>query len=543
MIGLSALSLDTVQTVNGTVDARLTQLGQVARTSNRYEGLIRQQITAGDAYLGGASAERSRAFNDAGRQAHAVRREYVSLPDLSETEQSRVESIEALHSQIEVEYALAHALQDIGETAAAQARVRGAGPLLNELRAGISQINSDQAVRVGRTADELRGLGRRQWWLTVGGLLLGLAIGIPLIAWTIRSITQPLRKLVRAAELLGEGDVRVRIHDRFPREFQALATAFNSMAEHTQNVLTATIETAGKIVDSAGDLSGISEQVAASSGEVSGAMAEITSGAEAQLRGVRATESALDVMRTRQDQIAAAANTTGELGGQILEVAGRSRAEVAEALRNLLEVREVVATAAGQVRELERVSASVSRFVDTISAIARQTNLLALNAAIEAARAGEHGRGFAVVADEVRKLAEGSASAAKDIAGNVAEIRVVVTDAVATMERTSDKVAGVEQVSLRAEHALEQIAGSVGSVQGAASQVGELVAGNRAAMSDVEAALVEVSTTAQSHAAGAQEVSAAAEEQSAATEELSAASTELLRQSELMRMLVGGFQI
>jgi methyl-accepting chemotaxis protein len=209
----------------------------------------------------------------------------------------------------------------------------------------------------------------------------------------------------------------------------------------------------------------------------------------------------------------------------------------------LLELREVVQSSSTEVNALERASERISTFVDTIQGIARQTNLLALNAAIEAARAGEHGRGFAVVADEVRKLADGSARAADEVDSTVRQIREQIDAFVSTMERGFARVAGVEETSKGAEAAFEEIIAAVEQVREAARSVVQAADSNRTAFETVDDAVRNVGAAAESHAASAEQVSAAAEEQSAATQEMSASSVELLMSADKLKELVSGFQV
>jgi methyl-accepting chemotaxis protein len=313
------------------------------------------------------------------------------------------------------------------------------------------------------------------------------------------------------------------------------------MADRFRNVVGETVSTANRITASASDLSSVSEEVAASSGEVSTAMIDITNGAEEQALGLRSMDEALNRMRQGAAEIDEASEQVRSLSAQIGDVAATRQTDIGRAITMLREVREIVHTSGQEVSELQKASGQITAFVETIRGIARQTNLLALNAAIEAARAGEHGRGFAVVADEVRKLADGSARAADEIEDAVGRIGARIEVAATTMTRGVSQVAGVEGVSRDAELAFEDIVSAVGLVRSAATAVDVAAAENRKAVASVEENVRAVGATAESHAASAQQVSAAAEQQSAATEELSAASVELLHAAERLKELVSGF--
>jgi methyl-accepting chemotaxis protein len=534
----------TVGRLTDEINERFATLRASSQIGAELEGLILDQMTSAEAYLARPAPAEARTFEQLGRRAHELRRRYRDLPDLSDVELTQIEAVEGLHSALEVDYALAHALLDLGRPGEAGALAAQARPSAQELQQTIRRVSAGQADKVATASAELERMGRvRQSWL-LSVLLVALALGGAIILATLRGITVPLQKLIDAARQVGEGDLRIELNGRkMPTEFRHLSYAFNSMAGQLRTLVSETVTISEQISVSASDLSSISEQVAASSGEVATAMIEITGGAESQSHGLRTTTSALTAMARRADEIGDASSSVTTLSEQIHRVAAESRSEVSHALRTLLEVREVVHASGQEVTELERASRQIDRFVETISGIARQTNLLALNAAIEAARAGEHGRGFAVVADEVRKLAEGSARAADEVAGIVREIRGKIEGVAATMERGTEKVADVEEVSKGADAALEQILVAVDGVRQAVGQVAEAVERSHASMRDVESSLTHVSGTAESHAASAQEVSAAAEEQSAATEEMSATSAQLLESAERMRELVSGLRV
>ncbi|MBW3572199.1 MAG: HAMP domain-containing protein [Gemmatimonadetes bacterium] len=542
----AAVAVWSLDRISRDTEERLTDLRRSSEIGSQLESLILNQIAAGERYLVTPDPQFQQHFAEYGRRAHEQRRQYKDLDDLTTAEQPKITSVEQAHQRIEVEYALAHAQVDVGDREGALRRVAAVRPQTQELEEAIREISATQAEKVSAAAAEMR-RDTRRWEVILLLVALGAAAataGLIYIAMRFW-IQRPLDTLAVSAQQLGAGDLRHRMngdHGSMTREFSALSSTFDQMAGQLRTIVGETVGTAERIGNFASDLSSISEEVAASSGEVATAMVGIASGAESQSHGLQATREALEEMGHRSTEIVNASQMVSSLSQQIHLVAAQSRTEVGSALQRLLEIREVVTDSAARVTELEQASMQIDRFVETITGIARQTNLLALNAAIEAARAGEHGRGFAVVAEEVRKLAEGSARAANEVAQNVSGIRTRIGDVVQTMSRGTEKVQDVEEVSRGADSALEQILAAVDGVRLAADQVEEAAARNAAAMEGVETALAEVSGTSESHAASAEEVSAAAEEQSAATQEMSASSAELLHAAERMRELVSGFQ-
>lgn len=533
----------TVETLTSEITERLEAVRGSTAIGGELETVLLSQIEAGEEYVDTGDPEAADRFAQFGRSAHEITRQYKQLGDLTTPEQAQIVALEELHARMEVDFALAHALSDLGRTGEAAERVDSASLATRRLQTAIRNISAEQTEKMAATSAELGQMGSDRQAVLLAVLTLALGLGGWIMYAAIRGIDLPLKQLIAAAHQLGEGDLRVHLDEkRLLREFSALAGSFNTMASQLRNLVQETATIAERVSTSAFDLSSISEEVAASSGEVATAMVEITRGAESQSHGLQTTRCALEAMGKRTQGIALASGEVSTLSDQIDAAAAESGEQVAGALGMLLEIRGVVQASEVEVRDLERASSQIDRFVETISGIARQTNLLALNAAIEAARAGEHGRGFAVVAEEVRKLADGSAGAAREVAQVVQEIRGQVTRMVGTMERGSQRVAGVEEVSKTAGDSLAHIRRSIDDIRRAAGRVAETVANNQDALKEVAEGLAGVSGTAEAHAASAQQVAAAAEEQSAATEEVSGASQQLLMAAERMKQLVSGLK-
>lgn len=525
------------------VSDRIDVLYEGGDLGMRLQASVLDQIALGEHYLVSGEREDANEFRRLGAQVHELKSAYTKVPGFGAAEQMQLARIEDLHARLEVYYALAHALRDLGRQTRAIESLEGTKRLLQDLKHEIQALSTGEMTKVAAAASSVRQEATERQPLLFGLLALTVAISTLIVMRTVRAIHQPLKRLVAAANQLGAGDLNVELGGQMPTEFGVLSGAFSTMADRLRTIVGETVTTAEQISASASDLSSISEQVAASSGEVSTAMVEITSGAERQVEGLKTVELALEEIRKRAVEATDSSERMNELGDRIQALAENRQRDIREALEMLLEIRAVVEASGQEVHRLDEASEKITDFVETIQGIASQTNLLALNAAIEAARAGEHGRGFAVVADEVRKLADQSARAAEEVALTVREIRKEIRSVVATMEKGTYKVAGVEKVSKGAETAFDEIIAAVNQVREAAASVAQVARENMSAVASVEETVRTVGATTEMHAASAEQVSAAAQEQSASTEEMSAAAAQLLEAAERLKELVSGFKV
>lgn len=347
----------------------------------------------------------------------------------------------------------------------------------------------------------------------IAGLTLGVLVAIVLTSIITRSVNRTLDMVKDLAE--GEGDLTKKVEVATRDEFGDMGQWFNTFVK--------------KLHDTISSVSLTTHQLASSSTELSSSSEELSRNAKSQKEQVEQVATAIEQMSSTALSISENTQKAAESAKKAASIAREGGDLVNNTIDVMRQISEEVNNFASTVSTLGDSSKQIGDIINVINDIADQTNLLALNAAIEAARAGEQGRGFAVVADEVRKLAERTSKATKEIADMIKTIQGDTDKAVSNMNTGTRKVGeGVDMVN-KAGESLQQI------VQ-MADQVGDMV-------SHIATAAEEQSTANEQIAKTVESISEITKQSTAGIDETARACSELSRMAEDLRGLVGRFKV
>jgi len=357
-------------------------------------------------------------------------------------------------------------------------------------------------------------------------VILGSVLGIGLIGfYYVRSISRPIAAIAKVAGQIADGHlVKPDISYHGEDELKHLIASFCIMTDNLQTLLKHTKNSALLVTKSTEQWLVSIGHSAQASNQIAISISEVAEGSEKQINAVQKTVNIIESMSKELTGVAESATAVAAMSQQTALAANNGHAEINLVVKQMDNIETTVASLAQVVVKLGRQSQEVGQIIGTISGLAGQTNLLALNAAIEAARAGEEGRGFSVVAEEVRKLAEQSNDAAKKIATLIGDIQADTEKAVEAMNEGTKQVKVGSDVVNSAGLVFDEIVQLIETASKENCYISDLIFQIAAEGKQIAASVGEIEVISNVNAQYTQSVSAATEEQTAAMQEISASS-------------------
>ena len=374
--------------------------------------------------------------------------------------------------------------------------------------------------------------------------ILGILLIMGICQMFAGRITGPIAKLKSHAEELSQGNLRIDdCAIDSDDELGELGRAFDTMGKNLRELLSNVTSIADQVAAASEELTASSQQSAQATESVAQTIVDVANGMESQLTSIDGVKGSVDEVDGQVYETTTRAQDVSERSSDTSEAAKHGQDLMESSVAKMEEIEQSVNETADVMDTLGKNSKEIGTMVETITGIAEQTNLLALNAAIEAARAGELGRGFSVVANEVRKLAEESQQAAGEIAERIGTIQKDTEQAVARMQAGRGRVQEGTEAIRKVGEEFQSIMDKIAQTNDDMTAINDTMHGLADGTKQIVGVIGNIDEISRQTSEHTQTISAAAEEQSASATEIATASQSLAKLAQQLQDATKKFKV
>ncbi|MEW5069449.1 methyl-accepting chemotaxis protein TlpC [Bacillus subtilis] len=374
-------------------------------------------------------------------------------------------------------------------------------------------------------------------------LVIVIMVSVILVLVFTRKINKRLNTLKSAFESAGNGDMTIEVSDKTGDELSELSVYYNKMRRKLNDTIQTVQQSALQLASASQQLSAGAEETNQASEKITEAVQQIANGAQDQITRIANSESSLKQASADIRDISANTAAIADKGQLAQSKADIGQKEIANVQAQMDAIHQSIQKSGEIIHQLDGRSKQIEQILSVITQIADQTNLLALNAAIEAARAGEQGKGFAVVADEVRKLAEESQQSAGQISKLIIEIQKDMNRSARSVEHVKTEAAEGVTMIQRTRDAFKEIAAATGEISAEISDLSASVTNISASAHHINDSFAANTADIKESTKNTRQAAALTEEQFAAMEEITAASETLSQLAEELTGIISQFKM
>ncbi|WP_152657097.1 methyl-accepting chemotaxis protein [Oceanobacillus sp. CFH 90083] len=529
---IKQMNQDTTNIIENDLQQLIANKGMETTMANRIS-TARGYILSGDSSM----KDRFAAYTEQGIEFEALARSVGVTEEFDDLINQTVEWRTTVADDV-------FAVYESGDQDTAIENLNELTPVVREIMAGYEELAADSEAAMNQHGEEIIANGEQTLTVVIVVSILIIILSIAAALITAGIISKPIKTVMERMKLIASGDLSqddLQTHAR--DEVGQLVDASNEMAANTRDLLKQINTVSETVTNQSEELTQAANEVKSGSDQVAITMQELATGSEAQANSASDLASIMGTFAAKVQEVNDNGDRVQEYSNEVLGMTNKGSEAMAATTEQMSKIDRIVQGTVAKVEGLDEQSQQISNLVSMIKDIADQTNLLALNAAIEAARAGEHGKGFAVVADEVKKLAEQVAVSVTDITDIVLNIQSETSDVVESLKGGYTEVEqGTNQIRTTGKtfnEINESISNMAENINVVSGNLADIAANTR----EMNESIAEIASISEEAAAGVEQTSASTQQTSGAMDEVAGSSEQLSKLAEELNGLVRRFKL